>query len=150
MAAIRRVWDEADPSIRSDNYTLDFAVSRDVSQVYIVELNNFLPPLSGSCLFEYANEHDREIIFNGPFEFRIKETPTSLQDFVHVRTDEKTGKEQTSIMQPAPPHWMLMAENIRREACESSFESLPPLTRLSVRYCATAPKPSRSSATAMC
>lgn len=112
LHAISHVWSQAEGLVRSANYTLDFAVSKDLKLVYIVELNNFLPPLAGSCLFDIHSEHDKDILANGPFEFRTRDVPTTEADFVFTSTTERGTR--TTIMQPAPPHLMLACRNIRR------------------------------------
>ena len=121
LKLILELWDRAQPNIRSENYSLDFAVAPDLSGCWIVELNNFLPPLAGSGLFDYYLPSDRDILMRGPFEFRIRTTPVTEDDFVRVTTDEE-GNKKTIHMQPATPHMMLYVKNYRRK-----LFGLPPL-----------------------
>eukprot|EP01104_Vermistella_antarctica_P013546 TRINITY_DN4118_c1_g1_i3.p1 TRINITY_DN4118_c1_g1~~TRINITY_DN4118_c1_g1_i3.p1 ORF type:complete len:450 (-),score=80.24 TRINITY_DN4118_c1_g1_i3:129-1478(-) len=135
LRLISDLWDRAGPKIRSENYTLDFAVSKDLKKCYIVELNNFLPPLSGSCLFDYKNAHDRALLASGPFEFRVRDVATTVADFVSVSTDAKTGKTRTMVMQPAPPHLMLFVENAKRKRLGKMVPgSIPGLTRKQLHH----------------
>jgi hypothetical protein len=71
-----------------------------------VEINNFLPPLAGSGLFNYNDSADRELLLhsNGPrpFEFRIRTEPMQTADLEYHNPE--TGR--TIVMQPAPPHTM--------------------------------------------
>ena len=118
LALLLEVWDKADGHIRSENYSLDFAVSPDLSACWIVELNNFLPPLAGCGVFNFYDEEDRKVLLEGPFEFRLKKAPVTEADFsrVHINADAETGQEVkvTVNMQPASPDVMLYAANARR------------------------------------
>ncbi len=114
LALVEGVWDRVQPKIRSDNYSIDFAVAPDLSACWIVEINNFLPPLAGSGLFKYRHAADRTVIERGPFEFRIKETPVTPEDFVSVDIDEATGRTTTTTMHPAPPHIMKLVGDVRK------------------------------------
>lgn len=109
------LWDEVTPKIRSQNYSLDFAFSKDLQNCWIIELNNFLPPLAGSGLFKYYEERDKEIILQGPFEFRIRKTPVVVEDFSYERIEKTTGKTYKVIMQPASDEIMLFVKNLRLE-----------------------------------
>lgn len=52
-------------------YVVDFAVEPPPSKkIWVVEINN-PPPVAGTALFDWNNPIDRNIIENGPFEFRI-------------------------------------------------------------------------------
>eukprot|EP00298_Acanthocystis_sp_HF-20_P007283 c16913_g1_i1.p1 GENE.c16913_g1_i1~~c16913_g1_i1.p1 ORF type:complete len:327 (-),score=102.24 c16913_g1_i1:33-926(-) len=113
LEIITNLWDRVQPKVKSNNYCIDFAVSPNLKDCWIIEVNNFLPPLSGSGLFDFHKEEDKNIIFNGPFTFRIKETPTKEEDFIYIRIDQKTNKKTTTLMQPAPPFIMKTIENIR-------------------------------------
>eukprot|EP00128_Syssomonas_multiformis_P014365 Colp12_sorted_trinity150504_noHs@33831 len=59
---ITETWDQVQPRIRSDNYSVDFALSPDLKTCFIVEINNFLPPLAGCGLFVYQDDSDRAIL----------------------------------------------------------------------------------------
>lgn len=80
-ALITECWDAVKESIyqHSENYSIDFAVTPDLSSVLIVEVNDFLPPLAGSGLFDWHNEEDRKIVEGDThkegdvFEFRVRE-----------------------------------------------------------------------------
>lgn len=113
---ITTLWDVVEPKVRSDNYSIDFAVSPLLNgDVWVVEINNFLPPLAGSGLFHYHDESDRTVLAKGPFEFRVRETPVKREDFVWTTVEENTGKTRVVTMQPAPDHVMRYVENLRRE-----------------------------------
>lgn len=56
-------------------YIIDFAlVGSDLSTIYIIELNPFLPSTDGA-LFSWQKE--RHLLENGPFEFRVRENKAS-------------------------------------------------------------------------
>jgi len=59
--------------IQQKNYTIDFALSGDLQSIWIVELNN-PPPVAGTVLFHWNS--DKEIITNGPYQFRILQHPS--------------------------------------------------------------------------
>ena len=122
LRLITALWDRAQPRIASQNYSLDFAVAPDLSGCWIVELNNFLPPLAGCGLFDYHAEADRQILMHGPFEFRIRTTHVTEDDFSRVRVHPDTGVKTTIVMQPATPEVMTFVRNLRREAF-----NLPPI-----------------------
>jgi hypothetical protein len=110
------IWDKVESRIRSANYSLDFAVAPDLSGCWIVELNNFLPPLAGCGLFDFYDINDRNTIINGPFEFRIRTAPVTESDFIRVKVDEVTGVKTTLTMQPSSPELMRFTANARRRA----------------------------------
>ena len=66
-------------------------------------------------MFDYHDESDRTVLAEGPFEFRVRETPVGREDFVRTTVDENTGKKRVVTMQPAPDHVMRYVENLRRE-----------------------------------
>jgi hypothetical protein len=106
LSLINNLWDEVQDKVRSSNYSIDFAVSPALDGgVWIVEINNFLPPLAGSGLFVYQDEADRAKLKKGPFEFRIKESPVKEADFINTSID-KYGRKRTLTMKPAPDHIM--------------------------------------------
>eukprot|EP00455_Lapot_gusevi_P055999 TRINITY_DN9200_c0_g1_i1.p1 TRINITY_DN9200_c0_g1~~TRINITY_DN9200_c0_g1_i1.p1 ORF type:complete len:437 (+),score=94.55 TRINITY_DN9200_c0_g1_i1:114-1424(+) len=110
---IEDLWNRVQPRIASENYSIDFAVSSDLTQCWIVELNNFLPPLAGSGLFNMQDQADQSIIFNGPFEFRIKETPITERDFERTYVDKQTQQITRMIMKPCPDDIMAFAHDCR-------------------------------------
>jgi hypothetical protein len=125
------LWDQVQPKIKSENYCLDFAVSVDLKNCWIVEVNNFLPPLAGCGLFKYSDiEGDRKILFEGPFEFRIKDDPIVLADFVlTTETIDKTtnikNKATTMIMRPASHQTMMWMTNLRLQKEGKPLISIP-------------------------
>mmetsp|Transcript_23588 Transcript_23588/g.37078 ORF Transcript_23588/g.37078 Transcript_23588/m.37078 type:complete len:95 (+) Transcript_23588:1210-1494(+) len=50
----------------------------------------------------------------GEFEFRIKSSPLTIDDFTKERTDHKTGKVTKMVMMPAPPHVMFLIDGIQK------------------------------------
>lgn len=114
---ILEVWDKIDIEFGalSQNYSLDFAMSNNFQNVYLIEINNFLPPLAGSGLFNYYDDKDRNIIENGPFVFRIKETALEEKDFSTTIT-LGTGDRKTMVSSPAPPEVLAFIDACRREA----------------------------------
>ncbi|PRP84149.1 hypothetical protein PROFUN_04140 [Planoprotostelium fungivorum] len=117
LRLIEKVWDRVDEKSRVQDYSVDFAVSPECGegQCWVIEINAFLPPLAGSGLFSMHDAKDRDIIKNGPFEFRVKEKPIVEEDFTVVKVDEKTGRTTTVIMQPATPEVMDWVKEVRRE-----------------------------------
>jgi len=64
-------WTLVKGDIRSDDYTIDLALSPDLQHVVIVELND-LPPTAGTSMFDWENPRDKNQILNGEnFELRI-------------------------------------------------------------------------------
>jgi hypothetical protein len=86
-------WESVRANIRPQtaSYCIDFAVLPDLSQIYIIEVNDFLPPIAGSGLFDYKQETDRALLAQGPFSFRIREEPLSSLTIVTTTDD---GKQQ--------------------------------------------------------
>lgn len=109
------LWDKAQAKIQSQNFSIDFAISNELSECWLVEINNFLPPLAGCGLFNFYDEHDRAVLEGKVgFEFRIRMEPLEAQkDFVRTRTNKDTGRMTTTIMQPAPPHIMAFVDKCR-------------------------------------
>ena len=62
-----------------------------------------------------SKDSDKDIIANGPFEFRIRKTPVVESDFHYERVDKSTGKNVRVTMQPATDEIMLFVQNLRRE-----------------------------------
>lgn len=113
LAVVNRLWDQAQPCIRAEDYSIDFAVASDLSQAWIVEINAFLPPLAGCGVFDYSSPADRSVLEGvSPFEFRVCERPIVEADFRTTRVDE-SGKVTTMEMRPAPPHIMAMLREAR-------------------------------------
>lgn len=74
------------------------------------------PRLTILVHFSYHDQADRDLILSGPFEFRVKETPTTPADFVLTRVDPVTGEAKAHmIMQPAPPHVMEFMSSYRNK-----------------------------------
>eukprot|EP01087_Luapelamoeba_hula_P023840 TRINITY_DN8860_c0_g1_i3.p1 TRINITY_DN8860_c0_g1~~TRINITY_DN8860_c0_g1_i3.p1 ORF type:complete len:471 (+),score=65.27 TRINITY_DN8860_c0_g1_i3:52-1464(+) len=63
-------WASIKDRILLEDYTVDFAISPDLSKIWIVEINN-PPPVAGVALFDWDSAADRKIIKEGPFEFRV-------------------------------------------------------------------------------
>ena len=63
--------------IRSTEYSIDFALSPDLLTVFVIEINNFLPPLAGCGLFDYYSMTDRQIIAGALFPF-VESRPYTL------------------------------------------------------------------------
>lgn len=59
----------------SHSYCIDFAVTPDAKTAFIIEVNDFLPPVAGSGLFEYTTPKDRALLEKGPFSFRVRKKP---------------------------------------------------------------------------
>lgn len=74
-AMIVETWREVCDRIHlhTTSYCIDFAVTPDLQKVFIVEVNNFLPPLAGSGLFSFSDDLDRKLLDEGPFTFRVRE-----------------------------------------------------------------------------
>lgn len=90
LAVIQEMWDKVMPKIQSENYCVDFAVKPDLSKTWIVEVNNFLPPLAGTGLFVFQRAKDRDTLLKGPFEFRVLEDPLAEEATMKRRLDENT------------------------------------------------------------
>lgn len=112
-ALILSLWDLAAVNIRSQDYSLDFAVAPDLSHCWIVELNDFLPPLAGSGLFDFHKDSDRQVIFQGPFEFRVRSTPVVKADFTREVVNQQTGERKMIIMQPETDEVMELVRAFR-------------------------------------
>jgi len=66
--------EQVQPKLNLDNYTVDFAFSRKNSRIWVVEINP-PPPTSGTILFSWISDKDRNLVQNGPMEFRVVKTP---------------------------------------------------------------------------
>jgi hypothetical protein len=55
------------------SYVIDFALTgENLSQIWVIELNPFLPTTDGA-LFSW--ERERSLLENGPYEFRYRKAP---------------------------------------------------------------------------
>merc|ERR1712039_143202 len=63
-AMILEIWEKVRDSIHrhTSSYCIDFAVTPDIKRIFIIEINNFLPPIAGSGLFCFRNDVDRELL----------------------------------------------------------------------------------------
>eukprot|EP00698_Gefionella_okellyi_P004160 TRINITY_DN13882_c0_g1_i1.p1 TRINITY_DN13882_c0_g1~~TRINITY_DN13882_c0_g1_i1.p1 ORF type:complete len:628 (+),score=112.34 TRINITY_DN13882_c0_g1_i1:40-1884(+) len=61
-------WQQVHPHVGVDSYTMDFAYLPQSGRVVMVELSPFLT-CTGAALFSWATE--RDLLENGPFEFRL-------------------------------------------------------------------------------
>lgn len=123
LSVILGLWERATPLVDSSDFSIDFAVTWSERHVYIVEINAFLPPLAGSGLFSMGNKDDVETIANGPFQFRVRETPVTEADFF----EERVGKDGTRVTinrEPAPKHVMALLrqplESTSKKTCVCS------------------------------
>lgn len=117
LSTITPVWDAVMALYEGDDYCLDFALSPDFTRAYLIEINNFLPPLAGSGMFNVGLASDRDIILNGPFEFRIRSSPVQPNEMIQQRRDEVTGEVVSTIQfSPAPPDVMAYVEQCRLKA----------------------------------
>jgi hypothetical protein len=57
-------WNEVHPLLHMHSYTIDFAISRDMDAIMVVEINQ-LPPAAGTCLFRFDDPRDRSQIEKG-------------------------------------------------------------------------------------
>eukprot|EP00121_Abeoforma_whisleri_P003056 Awhi_evm1s2746 len=118
LELIQTVWDKVIPRIKSKNYCVDFAVKPDLTRCWIVEVNDFLPPLAGSGVFNYHNDIDRMILMNGPFEFRVVDQP------IHPNNLVKQVSENVTIQyEVGPPHVMEFANKCLADAGRMSIET---------------------------
>jgi len=66
-------------SLPFDDCTLDFAVDRRTKNLSIIEINP-PPPLAGTPFFSWNSPEDRQILREGPYQFRyLKNNPRTLQ-----------------------------------------------------------------------
>jgi hypothetical protein len=124
------------------DYCLDFALNSDLTQVYLIEINAFLPPLAGSGLFNFYSPEDRNIILYGARQgptleehqdqdqgqegeeeeernivFRLREDYITEQEMTIEKEDpQQTGKKLTITYSPAPEAIMRFIMKCRREA----------------------------------
>lgn len=117
LARIEQVWDQAEAGLRSQNYSIDFAVSPSTGECWVVEVNNFLPPLSGSGLFSMDDPYDVELLRSGPFEFRVRTAPPTAAD-LERQIHNADGTTTRILMQPAPPALMQLLAELRRKQAE--------------------------------
>ena len=68
--------------------------------------------MAGAGLYRYEHAADRQLIEEGPFEFRLKTSPATADDFVKVTVDPITGEERRMLMQPAPKPVMDLLRNV--------------------------------------
>mmetsp|Transcript_17272 Transcript_17272/g.51057 ORF Transcript_17272/g.51057 Transcript_17272/m.51057 type:complete len:471 (+) Transcript_17272:220-1632(+) len=107
LQIIEALWGKVDAKIPDgmQDYTIDFAVDPSLNgDVWVVEVNNTLPPMAGSCLFKYSHPIDRKILEEGPFQFRVLEAPWDPHaDYAAARREG--GGRQTMLL-PASPAWL--------------------------------------------
>lgn len=114
LSLIESTMDRAQPKIASCTYSVDFAVSLSLNKCWLVEVNEFVPPLAGSGLFSMRCADDRDILQNGPFEFRVRSDPITASEFFSASVNDATHEASTVHMQPAPPLMMDFIEDARR------------------------------------
>jgi len=114
FSLIESTMDQAQPKIASNTYSVDFAVSLALNKCWLVEVNEFVPPLAGSGLFSMRCANDRDILQNGPFEFRVRTDPVTASEFFSAPVNDTTLEASTVHMQPAPPLMMDFIEDARR------------------------------------
>jgi len=68
---VKLFYEEVQPKIVLESYIIDFVMLED-GAIKIVELNPYSQS-TGGCLFDWTK--DKEILENGPFDFRILEEP---------------------------------------------------------------------------
>lgn len=115
LGTIVALWDRVIPLVPSQSFSADFAVDpEDPSRGWLIEVNNFLPPLAGAGLFDMGSERDRLQISDGAsLEFRVRERPIQESDFTSVRVDAATGRVTTLEASPAPERVMRLCASAR-------------------------------------
>jgi hypothetical protein len=122
------------------DYCLDFAFNSDLTQLYLIEINAFLPPLAGSGLFNFYSPEDRNIILYGARQhpgtagkegeaekgkeeeeknivFRLREHYITEQEMTIEKEDpQQTGKKLIITYSPGPEAVMGFIMKCRREA----------------------------------
>jgi len=88
------IWDyfetQVKHRVKTDTYTIDFAISPDLSthiffilietdlfrpeSLKVIEINH-PPPTAGTSLFDWNNPTDRDVVSNGPYELRVLHKP---------------------------------------------------------------------------
>ena len=75
QSAIFALIDQILPHLPFKDFAIDFApLQSDHSKIQIIEINP-PPPMAGTPMFQWADEEDRSILQNGPFEFRFIQEP---------------------------------------------------------------------------
>lgn len=113
---IENVINKVQPKIHSQTYSIDFAVSPQLDACWVVEVNNFVPPLAGAGLFDTSSARDCTLLRTGPFEFRVRDAPVTESEMTKTHGDIRTGTSTTVQMQPAPPRLMHLIDEERRRA----------------------------------
>jgi len=97
---VKLFYEEVQPKIVLESFIIDFVMLED-GTIKIVELNPYSKS-TGSCLFDWIK--DKEILENGPFDFRILEEPQQkkvanyLMPWNHLIQQSKDQiKEEDSI-----------------------------------------------------
>merc|ERR1719499_199521 len=77
--------------IRSENYCVDFCINpKNLDQICLIEVNNFLPPLAGTGQFLWHRKEDREEVMNPPLSFRV---PLHPSDSFERKYEVDDGKQ---------------------------------------------------------
>eukprot|EP01113_Clastostelium_recurvatum_P030862 TRINITY_DN3797_c0_g1_i2.p1 TRINITY_DN3797_c0_g1~~TRINITY_DN3797_c0_g1_i2.p1 ORF type:complete len:260 (+),score=67.71 TRINITY_DN3797_c0_g1_i2:269-1048(+) len=81
---IMSFWEKVQGNIRTPHYTIDLALSPDLKEVVIVEING-PPPSAGTSLYDWNKDEDRRQIMAGEtFELRVMTHPRKgAKDEIH-------------------------------------------------------------------
>jgi hypothetical protein len=88
---ILNLWKKIRILYHGKDYCLDFALNDELTEVYLIEINAFLPPLAGSGLFDMTKEKDRNIIKFGTPTPILGEDPNQDNETSH--TTDRTNQE---------------------------------------------------------
>ena len=89
-------WREVHPFIGQESYVMDFLFNPNTEEVTVIEISPFLP-CTGAALFHWKNT--KEVLENGPFEFRLNKTiHPQLDDIVEANWEDRWKG-------PCPKYW---------------------------------------------
>jgi hypothetical protein len=79
---IVELWQQIHPSVGEDSYVMDFAYLPSKDKFIMLEISPFLPCTGAAC-FNWSA--DKEVLENGPLEFRLNtRLPDYLDDIIEI------------------------------------------------------------------
>src|SRR5690606_22993929 len=97
---IVQLWQQIHPSVGEDSYVMDFAYLPSKDKFIMLEISPFLPCTGAAC-FNWSA--DREVLENGPLEFRLNTRhPDYLEDIIDINWEtrwQETTLDYRNVLQ---------------------------------------------------
>eukprot|EP01113_Clastostelium_recurvatum_P000566 TRINITY_DN10257_c0_g1_i3.p1 TRINITY_DN10257_c0_g1~~TRINITY_DN10257_c0_g1_i3.p1 ORF type:complete len:566 (+),score=106.24 TRINITY_DN10257_c0_g1_i3:1-1698(+) len=99
---IQTYWEEVHPHVGEASYVIDFAYFPDRDDIIVIEISPFLD-CTGTACFSWKN--DRELLENGPLQFRLNtRSHPHIEQLVQANWEDRWNGQVPAYRSFYPPH----------------------------------------------